>query len=75
MDARRAEPSSLTPSLKIPQGRVEIDTEGDRGLLDDEETKTTKEIMKEVMDEMFEVSSDISREHIHEHRQQDETGL
>lgn len=41
-------------------GEYEIDTEGDQGLLDDEETKTTKEMMKEVMDEMFEVSSDIS---------------
>ena len=42
------------------QGEFEIDTEGDQELLDDEETKTTKEMMKEVMDEMFEVSSDIS---------------
>lgn len=42
------------------RGEFEIDTEGDRGLLDDEETKTTKEMMKEVMDEMFEVSCDIS---------------
>ena len=41
-------------------GEFEIDTEGDQELLDDEETKTTKEMMKEVMDEMFEVSSDIS---------------
>jgi hypothetical protein len=42
------------------RGEFEIDTEGDQGLLDDEETKTTKEMMKEVMDEMFEVSTDIS---------------
>ena len=40
----------------------EIDTEGDQGLLDDEETKTTKDIMKEVMDEMFDVRHDISSE-------------
>lgn len=42
------------------RGEFEIDTEGDQGLLDDEEIKTTKEMMKEVMDEMFEVSCDIS---------------
>lgn len=42
------------------RGEYEIDTEGDQSLLDDEETKTTKEMMKELMDEMFEVSSDIS---------------
>lgn len=42
------------------QGEFEIDTEGDQELLDDEETKKTKEMMKEVMDEMFEVSCDIS---------------
>lgn len=42
------------------RGEFEIDTEGDQELLDDEETKTTKEMMKEVMDEMFEVSCDIS---------------
>jgi hypothetical protein len=41
-------------------GEYEIDTEGDQDLLDDEETTTTKEMMKELMDEMFEVSSDIS---------------
>ena len=41
------------------RGEYEIDTEGDPDLLDDEETKTTKETMKEVMDEMFEVSTDI----------------
>ena len=28
------------------QGEFEIDTEGDQELLDDEETKTTKEMMK-----------------------------
>ena len=42
------------------RGEYEIDTEGDQSLLDDEETKKTKEMMKELMDEMFEVSSDIS---------------
>lgn len=42
------------------RGEFEIDTEGDQRLLDDEETKATKDMMKEVMDEMFEVSSDIS---------------
>jgi len=41
------------------RGEYEIDTEGDQTLVDDEETKTTKEMMKEVMDEMFEVSTDI----------------
>ena len=40
-------------------GEFEINTEGDQSLLDDEETKTTKDMMKEVMDEMFEVSTDI----------------
>lgn len=42
------------------RGEFEIDTEGDQRLLDDEETKATKDMMKEVMDEMFEVSSEIS---------------
>jgi hypothetical protein len=46
--------------LETYNGEFEIDTEGDESLLeDDEETKTTKDMMKEVMDEMFEVSSDI----------------
>lgn len=46
--------------LETYNGEFEIDTEGDETLLeDDEETMTTKQIMKDAMDYMFEVTEDI----------------
>lgn len=57
----REEESTIPPELRETyNGEFEIDTEGDETLLeDDEDTKTTKEMMKGVMDDIFEVTEDI----------------
>lgn len=46
--------------LETYNGEFEIDTEGDETLIeDDEDTKTTKELMKGVMDDIFEISEHV----------------
>ena len=54
--------SEVNEVLETYVGEFEIDTEGDDSLLneDNEETTTTKNMMKEVMDEMFMISDNIS---------------
>ena len=54
--------SEVNEVLETYVGEFEIDTQGDESLLneDNEETTTTKNMMKEVMDEMFMISDNIS---------------
>ena len=58
------EEDTIIPSdpelLETYNGEFEIDTEGDETLIeDDEDTKTTKELMKGVMDDIFEISEHV----------------
>jgi len=61
IEVGREEEYTIPPELQETyNGEFEIDTEGDETLLeDDEETMTTKQIMKDAMDDMFEVTGDI----------------
>lgn len=52
--------SEMNEVLETYSGEFEIDTEGDPSLLQDEETKATKDMMKEIMDEMFGISEEIN---------------
>lgn len=52
--------TEMNEVLETYSGEFEIDTEGDPSLLQDEETKATKDMMKEIMDEMFGISEEIN---------------
>ena len=58
---RDEEETTIPPELlETYNGEFEIDTEGDETLIeDDEDTKTTKELMKRVMDDIFEISEHV----------------